>query len=61
MERTSAQLLCRPSKEAEHREGKGLSQVTQQSGGKAAARTDSWWQGRGRLVGLGSPGRTGIT
>lgn len=40
MERALAQRLCGLGKEAEHREGKGLSRVTQQGGGKAGARTD---------------------
>lgn len=36
-----AQLLYGPGKEAEHREGKILSQVTQQGGSRAGARTDA--------------------
>lgn len=41
-----AQLLCGPGKEAEHREEKILSQVTQQGGGRAGARTDTLAVGR---------------
>lgn len=52
IERALTQLLCGPGKEAEHREGKWLLQVTQQGGGKAGARA-GWWQDKGRLVGLG--------